>query len=121
VNEASANFLEAVRLLSWVEVAACRGEHQIFLAPAGERPETRLARESRARVICERCPVVQTCRQWARREREYGFWGAESEEERAAAGFPPVARTRRVGGRPKSDGQAAEPARLSQPLQLSRR
>ena len=30
---------------------------------------------------------MQSCRQWARECREYGFWGGESEEERAAAGF----------------------------------
>jgi hypothetical protein len=27
------------------------------------------------------------CRDWARSQGEYGFWGGESEEERAAAGF----------------------------------
>jgi hypothetical protein len=31
--------------------------------------------------------VLEPCRAWAREKREYGFWGGESEEERAAAGY----------------------------------
>ncbi len=30
------------------------------------------------------------CRDYARRYRELGFWGGESEVERALAGFPPT-------------------------------
>jgi WhiB family redox-sensing transcriptional regulator len=45
------------------------------------------------------CPVIEACRAWARERREYGFWGGESEEERAAAGYPvslPTGRVARV-------------------------
>lgn len=31
--------------------------------------------------------MKQTCREFARVNREYGLWGAESEEERHLAGF----------------------------------
>jgi WhiB family redox-sensing transcriptional regulator len=68
--------------------AACIGESATFFAPAGERPEARELREDKARAICGDCPVLSPCRGWARHYREYGFWGGESEEERAAAGFP---------------------------------
>lgn len=35
------------------------------------------------------------CRSEARHNRENGFWGGESEEERAAAGYPPRSISRR--------------------------
>jgi WhiB family redox-sensing transcriptional regulator len=37
--------------------------------------------------VCDACPVLEPCRSWARENREYGFWGGESEEERAEAGY----------------------------------
>jgi WhiB family redox-sensing transcriptional regulator len=40
--------------------------------------------------------VLFECRQHARSNLEYGFWGGESEDERAAAGYPVPAP---VGGR----------------------
>ena len=72
----------------WVSEAACRGRGSLFFGPAGERPEPRLEREGQARLVCAGCPVLEPCRRWAREQREYGFWGGESEEERVAAGFP---------------------------------
>jgi hypothetical protein len=33
--------------------------------------------------------VLENCRAWARQNREYGFWGGETESERANAGFRP--------------------------------
>jgi hypothetical protein len=44
-------------LLTWTADAACSGQTELFFAPAGERPETRLLRESRARAICRACPA----------------------------------------------------------------
>ena len=73
--------------LSWTVDAACEGRTELFFAPAGERPEARVWRENKARAVCMECPVLQPCSDWAREQREYGFWGGESEEERAAAGF----------------------------------
>ena len=74
--------------LPWVSDAACRGRNSVFFGPAGERPEARKAREAKARRICSRCTVLEPCRRWAREQREYGYWGGESEEERVAAGYP---------------------------------
>lgn len=75
-------------VLPWIDEAACRGRGDLFFGPSGERPEQRDKREARARLVCLDCPVLEPCRHWARGEREYGFWGGESEEERVAAGYP---------------------------------
>jgi WhiB family redox-sensing transcriptional regulator len=74
----------------WMEVAACAGHSDLFFAPFAERPEARVRRESSARVICESCVGLSSCRNYARGNRELGFWGGESESERAEAGFPPT-------------------------------
>ena len=71
----------------WMESAACRGRTALFFPPHGEQWNVRERREAAAREICRSCPVLDCCRQWAREYREYGFWGGESEEERAAAGY----------------------------------
>jgi WhiB family redox-sensing transcriptional regulator len=79
--------------------AVCCGHTAVFFAPPGERPEAREIREGKARGICHSCPVMDPCRSWAREHREYGFWGGESEEERAAAGYPvpiPLGRASRL-------------------------
>jgi WhiB family transcriptional regulator, redox-sensing transcriptional regulator len=95
--------------LAWTSDAACVGQTSLFFAPAGERPETRVLRESRARSICHACPVLEPCRSWAREQREYGFWGGESEEERAAGGFRVDMPVGRVARYPKGDGQPVKP------------
>ncbi len=68
--------------------AACRGRTDLFFAPHAERSDLRERRESAARILCGVCPILNVCRAWAREHREYGFWGGESEAERAAAGYP---------------------------------
>ncbi|MDQ3946924.1 MAG: WhiB family transcriptional regulator [Actinomycetota bacterium] len=68
----------------------------MFFSQHAERPEARQRREEEARALCRRCPVLVACREWARMQGEYGFWGGESEEERAAAGFPVALPTGRV-------------------------
>ena len=95
--------------LTWTGTAACRGQYELFFAPAGERPETRLVREAKARAVCATCAVVEPCRRWARQHREYGFWGGESEEERAAAGFRVDMPVGRVARYPKGDGRPVQP------------
>lgn len=76
---------------AWMERGACRGLSEVFFAPLAERPQTRARREAKARKVCLACPVLETCRDYARTNREYGFWGAENEEERHAAGFRLIA------------------------------
>lgn len=95
--------------LAWTADAACAGQTDLFFAPAGERPETRLQRESKARAVCRGCAVVDPCRIWARQHREYGFWGAESEEERAAAGYRVDMPVGRVARYPKGEGSPVAP------------
>jgi len=79
----------------WMAEAACQGRTPLFFGIAGERPERRARREARARKVCEDCPVMTPCREMARTNGENGFWGGESEEERAAAGWAPISISRR--------------------------
>ncbi|MDH3706788.1 MAG: WhiB family transcriptional regulator [Acidimicrobiia bacterium] len=81
---------ELTNPIDWMEMAACKGKSDLFFAPFAERPEARVRREAKARTICHSCPVMMKCRTHARETRELGFWGGESEGERAAAGFPPT-------------------------------
>jgi WhiB family redox-sensing transcriptional regulator len=95
--------------LAWTVDAACVGQTDLFFAPAGERPETRVLREARARAVCRICDVLSPCRDWARENREYGFWGGESEEERAAAGFRVDMPVGRVARYPTGNGRPVQP------------
>src|SRR5450631_4063033 len=76
--------------LSWVSKATCRGASHLYFATDRERPRRRARRETEARSLCATCPVLIPCRTLARANREYGFWGGESEAERTAAGYRPV-------------------------------
>lgn len=75
----------------WMNEGACRGLSSIFFPPAAERPQARVRREAQARLVCLECKVLDACRDFARENHEYGFWGGESEEERHAAGFHLIA------------------------------
>ena len=75
----------------WMDVAACAGHSELFFAPFAERPEARVRREAAARVICHGCVGLTSCRDYARSNRELGFWGGESEDERHAAGYRLIA------------------------------
>lgn len=76
---------------TWSLHAECKGLSSIFFPPAAERPQARERREAQARQVCRSCAVLSECRDFARRHREYGFWGGESEEERHAAGYRLIA------------------------------
>jgi WhiB family redox-sensing transcriptional regulator len=83
----------------WMAYGRCAGKTHLFFAPLAERPQARVRREAKAARVCAECPVLLECRLFARLNREHGFWGGESEEQRAAAGYtmaaPIVRRTRR--------------------------
>ena len=66
-------------------------------------------REGKARGVCSECEAMIACRDWARDNREYGFWGGESEEERAAAGFRVDMPVGRVARYPKGNGKPVAP------------
>ncbi|CAM8643320.1 WhiB-like iron-sulfur binding domain containing protein [Acidimicrobiia bacterium] len=81
---------------SWMDEAACKGRTNLFFGIAGERPERRVRREASARKVCASCPVMVPCRDLARDNRENGFWGGESEEDRAMIGHAPRSISRRA-------------------------
>jgi len=75
----------------WMRQAACKGLTHLFFPTPAERPQARERREATAREVCASCAVRPSCREFARDEHEYGFWGGESEDERHAAGFRLIA------------------------------
>jgi len=91
----------------WMEHANCKGKTALFFPPRAERPQARVRREAQARLLCNACPVMLACRSWARENREYGFWGGESEEERHLAGYTVAAP---IGVRARSASVALRPA-----------
>jgi WhiB family transcriptional regulator, redox-sensing transcriptional regulator len=95
--------------LLWMQEGVCAGNTALFFPPPGERPEAREVRESKARALCYSCPALEPCRSWARENREYGFWGGESEEERAAAGYRVDMPVGRVARYPRGEGKPVAP------------
>ncbi|MEM1332420.1 MAG: WhiB family transcriptional regulator [Actinomycetota bacterium] len=71
----------------WRDQANCKGHLSLFFAKKAERPQARARREAKANALCKECPVVEPCREFARQNREYGFWAGESEEDRHLLGF----------------------------------
>lgn len=71
----------------WQDLAACKGRTKLFFPPKAERPQARARREAKANKLCGTCVVFSECRAFARDNREYGYWGGESEEDRHMAGF----------------------------------
>jgi WhiB family transcriptional regulator, redox-sensing transcriptional regulator len=71
----------------WMDHAVCKGKTNLFFPPRAERPQARARREAHARLLCSTCPVQEPCRDFARGNHEYGFWGGESEEDRHLAGY----------------------------------
>jgi WhiB family redox-sensing transcriptional regulator len=73
-------------LWDWQLKGLCRGmDSAFFFHPDGERGPARARREARAKAVCERCPVLTSCRKHALAVQEpYGIWGGMSESERDA-------------------------------------
>jgi WhiB family redox-sensing transcriptional regulator len=71
----------------WQMQGLCRGvDSSFFFHPDGERGPARSQRESRAKAMCARCPVLEQCRAHALAVQEpYGIWGGMSESERESA------------------------------------
>ena len=69
----------------WQLHGACRGENtSLFFHPDGERGPARARRQTAAKAVCAKCPVIEACLKHALAVREpYGVWGGMSEEERA--------------------------------------
>ena len=75
----------------WMKKGACLGLTHLFFPSLSERPQARERREAEAREVCRQCEVLVTCRDFARTNHEYGFWGGESEDERHLAGYRLIA------------------------------
>ena len=73
--------------IDWTQFANCKGKTYLFFAPKAERPQARARREAKAKSLCDACIVQSDCREFARTNREYGYWGGESEEDRHVLGF----------------------------------
>ncbi len=69
----------------WQFLGACREANpSTFFHPEGERGDQRRKRIARAKSFCDRCEVVEICRERALDAREpFGIWGGMSEDERA--------------------------------------
>ena len=70
----------------WQLRAACRNlDSTMFFHPERERGPARAERETRAKMICRVCPVIEQCLRHALAVDEpYGVWGGTSPVERRA-------------------------------------
>lgn len=75
---------------TWIERANCVGLLHLFYGHLSERPQSMAKRESKAALICAKCEVFDDCRNYARKNKELGYWAGENEYDRALAGYAPV-------------------------------
>jgi len=70
----------------WQYEGACReADPNLFFHPEGERGAARRRRAEAAKQFCNRCPVLELCRERSLAAREpFGVWGGLSEDERHA-------------------------------------
>ena len=70
--------------MTWRDRAACLEEDPELFFPIGNTGPALLQIE-KARVVCQRCAVTQTCLNWAVESRQRdGVWGGQSDDERRA-------------------------------------
>lgn len=90
------------------EPLPCTGDPELF-HPADdgrtERGDRPIKRTADAIEACLNCPMMLACRDWARDHREFGIWGAETDEERAAGGYEPRLPALRI--KPECGSEAA--------------
>lgn len=68
----------------WQTRGNCVGtDTELFFLPYNIRGEEKRQRIMQAKAVCNGCPVIQECLDFAlRTEEPYGIWGGKSEEER---------------------------------------
>jgi WhiB family redox-sensing transcriptional regulator len=71
-------------LYPWSDLAACKGRTDYFFTTDGEKPRDRINRETVAKAICAKCPVVEECLEQAIHAEERGIWGGTTDSERVA-------------------------------------
>ena len=70
--------------MDWRNRAACLDKDPELFFPVGNTGPALLQIEE-AKSVCRRCPVVDTCLQWALESgQDAGVWGGMSEDERRA-------------------------------------
>ncbi|MER6914427.1 WhiB family transcriptional regulator [Streptomyces sp. NPDC000594] len=80
--------------MTWQTAAACTDEDpELFFPVSGTGPGA--DQVARARQVCERCPVVQDCFDWAERTgQRTGVWGGvlatQRRSVRRPAGYRPA-------------------------------
>jgi WhiB family redox-sensing transcriptional regulator len=67
---------------NWRNRAACRTEDPDLFFPVGATGPA-IVQTREAKAVCRRCPVMETCLQWALdTNQDTGVWGGLSEDER---------------------------------------
>jgi WhiB family redox-sensing transcriptional regulator len=70
--------------MDWRHIAACIDEDPELFFPIGNTGPA-LDQIEEARQVCQRCPVLDPCLQWALDSgQDAGVWGGLSEDERRA-------------------------------------
>lgn len=70
--------------MDWRHHAACRGKDPEVFFPIGTSGPA-LQQIEDAKAVCARCPVIDTCLEWALEHgMDSGVWGGLSEEDRRA-------------------------------------
>lgn len=71
-------------MMTWRHGAACADESPELFFPIGNTEPAHLQVE-KAKAVCRRCEVVESCLKWAIESgQETGVWGGLSEDERHA-------------------------------------
>ena len=70
--------------MTWRDRASCLDQDPELFFPIGNTSPA-LLQIARAKVVCRRCEVTQTCLNWAMESRQdAGVWGGLSADERRA-------------------------------------
>ena len=70
--------------MDWRHYAACRDVDPELFFPIGNTGPA-LLQIDEAKQVCQRCPVMESCLQWALESgQDAGVWGGLSEDERRA-------------------------------------
>jgi WhiB family redox-sensing transcriptional regulator len=76
--------IEEYTAMDWRHRALCRDEDPELFFPIGTTGPA-IVQIEQAKAVCQRCPVVQSCLDWALRSgQDSGVWGGLSEDERRA-------------------------------------
>ena len=80
----TADDTEEYTAMDWRHRALCRDEDPELFFPIGTTGPA-IVQIEQAKAVCQRCPVVQSCLDWALRSgQDSGVWGGLSEDERRA-------------------------------------